>query len=143
MQSAPRPPSARPQRQTNNPLARTTALNFQNQHTGELTGLDKDANQFFLRYAQLFVAFGGNWIARLTVPLNSFQQADGGTKTGRGDSHLFSACLFGTGNPAMSFGISSQITVPCATDDALGAQKWALGLADVLLNAENPMFQWG
>jgi hypothetical protein len=67
--------------QANNPLASTTALNFQNQYTGNLTGIDRDANQFFLRYAQPFQAFGGNWIARLTMPVNTFPQSDGGDET--------------------------------------------------------------
>lgn len=129
--------------QANNPLASTTALNFQNQYTGELTGVGRDANQVFLRYAQPFEAFGGNWIARLTVPVNTFPQADGGDETGLGDVNLFAAYLFDTGNPAVSFGVGPQITVPTATDAALGSEKWSLGFANVLFNASNPTFQWG
>ena len=32
---------------------------------------------------------------------------------------------------------------PTASDDALGAGKWQLGLANVLFNASNKVFQWG
>lgn len=129
--------------QANNPLASSTALNFQNQYTGELTGSGEDANQFFLRYAQPFKAFGGDWIARLTVPLNTFPQVGGGNETGLGDINLFAAYLFDTGNPAVSFGIGPQITMPTATKDEVGSEKWSLGFANVLFNATSSKLQWG
>ncbi len=129
--------------QANNPLANTKALNFQNQYTGELSGTDRDANQFFLRHAQPFSAFGGNWLMRATLPVNTFPQAGGGNETGIGDFNVFAAYLFDTGNPAISFGIGPQITLPTATDDAVGSEKWSVGFANVLFNGTNPKFQWG
>lgn len=129
--------------QANNPLANTKALNFQNQYFGELSGLDEDANQLYLRYAQPFSAFGGNWLMRATLPVNTLPQAGGGHETGIGDFNVFAAYLFDTGNPAISFGIGPQVTIPTATDDALGSEKWSLGFANVLFNATNPKFQWG
>ncbi|MEO9778789.1 MAG: hypothetical protein ABJH07_06615 [Sedimentitalea sp.] len=129
--------------QANNPLANTTALNFQNLYTGELTGSDRDANQFFLRYAKPFSAFGGNWLMRATLPVNTFPDAGGGDTTGIGDFNVFAAYLFDTGNPAISFGIGPQLTMPTATDDMLGTEKWSAGFANVLFNAANPKFQWG
>lgn len=129
--------------QANNPLANTKALNFQNQYTGELSGTDRAANQLFLRYAQPFSAFGGQWLMRATLPVNTFPQASGGDETGLGDLNAFAAYLFDTGNSAISFGVGPQVTIPTATDDAVGSEKWSLGLANVLFNATNPRFQWG
>lgn len=129
--------------QANNPLANTTALNFHNVYTGSLTGTGQTANQFFLRYAQPIEAFGGQWLMRATVPMNSFSQAAGGHETGLGDVNIFAAYLFEMNNPSVSFGFGPQITIPTATDQSLGSDKWSLGFANVLFNASSPRFQWG
>ncbi|WP_223424494.1 hypothetical protein [Tateyamaria pelophila] len=129
--------------QANNPLANTTALTFQNQYTGALTDSDEDANQFFLRYARPFDAFGCTWLMRATVPLNAFPTTGGGSNTGLGDINVFAAYLLDTANPAISFSIGPQITLPTATEDSFGSEKWSLGFANVLFNATNPKFQWG
>jgi hypothetical protein len=128
--------------QANNPLANTTALNFQNQYNA-LTGTNDHANQFLLRYAKPFQAFGGDWLMRATVPLNTFPDTTGGHDTGLGDINVFAAYLFDTGNPAVSFGFGPQITVPTATKDYLGSEKWSLGFANVLFNAASAKFQYG
>lgn len=129
--------------QANNPLANSTALNFQNLYSGELTGTEDDANQFFIRYAQPFSALGGKWLMRATLPVNSFPDVGGGTTTGIGDFNVFAAYLFDTGNPAVSFGFGPQLTAPTASDDAVGSGKWSIGFANVLFNGTNPKFQWG
>lgn len=130
--------------QANNPLANTTAVSFQNQYTGELTGVGESANQFYLRVAQPFSFLGGRWIARATLPVNTFPTApDFDHDTGLGDFNVFAAYLFDVGNPAISFGLGPQITAPTATQDELGSGKWSAGLANVLFNATNPKFQWG
>lgn len=129
--------------QANNPLANSTALNFQTLYTGELTGVDRDANQFFLRYAQPFSALGGRWLMRATLPVNTFPDAGGSDTTGIGDFNVFAAWLFDTGNPAISFGFGPQLTAPTASEDEVGSGKWSLGFANVLFNGANPKFQWG
>lgn len=129
--------------QANNPLANTTALNFQNIYTGELTGTNADTNQFNLRYAKPFSAFGGDWLMRASVPLNSFPDATGSHTTGLGDINVFAAYLFDIGNPAISFGFGPQVTAPTATRSMLGSEKWSLGFANVLFNATSKKFQWG
>nr|WP_299902449.1 hypothetical protein [uncultured Ruegeria sp.] len=128
--------------QANNPLANTMALNFHNQYN-ELTGLGEEANQFFVRYAKPFSAFGGDWLMRATIPLNTFPNGVGGHDTGLGDINVFAAYLLDTGSPAVSFGIGPQITMPTASDDSLGSEKWSLGFANVLFNANSTRFQWG
>jgi len=130
--------------QANNPLANFTALNFQNYYIGELTDPDKDANQFWLRFAKPFSIGRSNWIFRASLPVNSYPVPPNlDTKTGIGDANAFAAYLIDTGNPAVSFGIGPQVTAPTATDDKLGSEKWSLGFANVLFNASSHKFQYG
>lgn len=131
--------------QANNPLANMTAFNLQNYYIGRLTESDgKDANQFWLRFAQPFSLGKSNWLMRASLPINSFPTPpDGGKKTGLGDLNVFAAYLFDTGNPAVSIGFGPQITAPSATDDKLGSEKWSAGLVQVLFNASSPVLQYG
>lgn len=130
--------------QANNPLANFTALNFQNYYIGELTAPDKDANQFWLRYAKPLSIGKTNWIFRASLPVNTFPVAPNQeTKTGLGDFNAFAAYLIDTGDPAVSFGIGPQLTAPTATEDQLGSEKWSAGFANVLFNARSPKFQYG
>ena len=130
--------------QANNPLANMKAFNLQNYYIGELTGFDDDANQFWFRYAQPFKVFSSNWLMRASLPVNTFPTApNGSTKTGLGDLNVFAAYLIDTGQPAISFGIGPQITMPTATKDELGTEKWSAGFANVLFNASSSKFQYG
>ncbi|PZQ46245.1 MAG: hypothetical protein DI556_20910 [Rhodovulum sulfidophilum] len=129
--------------QANNPLANATALNFQTLYTGELTGLDRDANQFYLRYAQPVSALGGKWLMRATVPVNTIPDPTGGQTTGLGDFNVFAAYLIDLGDPEVSFGIGPQLTMPTGDEDAGGSGKWSLGFANVLFDARSKVFQWG
>lgn len=152
--------------QANNPLANMTALNFQNYYIGDLTDVDEDANQFWVRFAKPFSVKETNWILRASLPVNSFPVpsgqddgtsggqfprpgginpalADFDTETGLGDLNVFAAYLFDTGNPAVSFGLGPQLTAPTASEDALGSEKWSVGLMNVLFNGSSPRFQYG
>lgn len=130
--------------QANNPLANMTAFNIQNYYIGELTDRDENANQFWFRYAKPFSIRESNWLLRASLPINSFPtMTDGNTKTGLGDLNLFAAYLIDTGNPAVSFGVGPQLTLPTATSDALGTEKWSAGLVNVLFNANSQRFQYG
>lgn len=129
--------------EANNPLASATALNFQNQYVGDLTGLGRDANALFIRFALPSEIGSTTWITRFTLPIVSVPTPVDETTTALGDLNIFSAYLFDTGNPAVSFGIGPQLTAPTATEDETGSGKWSLGLANVLFNATSPRFQWG
>lgn len=129
--------------QANNPLANVTALNFQNYYFGDLTETDDTANAFDLRFAKPFSLGATNWLMRATLPVNTNPDPDGGNVTGLGDFNLFATYVIDTGNPAVSFGIGPMVVAPTATDDALGAGKWQLGLANVLFNASSKRLQWG
>lgn len=121
-----------------------TAFNLQDYYIGRLTETDKDANQFWLRFAQPFKLLGGDWLVRASLPINSYPAApDGAITTGLGDFNAFAAYLIDTGDPAVSFGFGPQVTAPSATDDALGSGKWSAGFANVLFNAKSKKFQYG
>ena len=130
--------------QANNPLANMTAFNIQDYYIGELTESDDSANQLWLRYAQPFSVAKTNWLLRASLPVNTYPTPpDGGKDTGLGDFNVFAAYLIDTGNPALSFGIGPQLTMPTATDDDLGSEKWSAGFANVLFSAKSPKIQYG
>lgn len=130
--------------QANNPLANFTAFNIHNYYIGELTETDEDANQLWLRYAQPFSLGSTDWLMRASLPINSFPTPPNqDTETGLGDLNLFAAYLIDTGDPAISFGVGPQLTIPTASDEALGSEKWSAGLVNVLFNASSPQFQYG
>ncbi len=130
--------------QANNPLANMVAFNVQNYYIGELTETDENANQFWLRYAQPFKLGKTQWLARASLPVNSFPTPpDLSHETGLGDFNIFAAYLFDTPNPAVSIGLGPQLTAPTASDEALGSEKWSAGLAHVLFDGRNKKFQYG
>jgi hypothetical protein len=130
--------------QANNPLANSTAFNLQNYYIGELTEPDKAANQFWLRYARPFQLGETNWLLRASLPVNTYPVGPNfGNQTGLGDLNVFAAYLIDTGNPAISFGVGPQATLPTASEDGLGSDKYSLGLVNVLFDASSPKFQYG
>ena len=130
--------------QANNPLANMTAFNIHHYYVGEITDSDHDSNQLWLRYAKPFSVGESNWLMRASLPINSFPVGrNGATETGLGDFNIFASYLFDTDNPAVSFGVGPQLTVPTATEDALGSEQWSAGLASVMFNASSPKLQWG
>ena len=138
------PTSAADVSQANNPLANFTAFNVHNYYIGELTGTDKYADQFWMRFARPFSLGQANWLMRASLPVNTYPVPPGmDHQTGLGDLNVFAAYLIDTGNPALSVGIGPQITVPTGTDDALGSGKWSAGLVHTLFDASSPKFQYG
>ena len=129
--------------QANNPLANFKAFNMQNYYMGELTDSDKDANSFWLRYAQPLKIGDSQWLMRASLPFNSFPDLDGGKKHGVGDFNIFAAKIIDIGKPGVSFGVGPQLTLPTATDELLGSEKWSGGFANVLFDARSKVFQYG
>jgi len=129
--------------QANNPLANLTALNLQNYHIPELSGSDENANQFWVRYAQPFEAFGGDWLLRASMPVSRFPTGVNQSESGLGDSNVFATYLFDTGNPAVSFGAGPLLGIPTATDDAIGNDQWSLGAAAIYFDGSDKQVQWG
>jgi hypothetical protein len=130
--------------QANNPLANFTAFNIHNYYIGELTEPDERANQFWLRYAQPLTIGETKWIMRASLPINTFPVAPSlDHETGLGDLNIFAAWLIDIGKPGVTFGFGPQITVPTATKDELGSEKWSPGFVNTLFNATSPKFQYG
>ncbi len=130
--------------QANNPLANMTAFNIQDYYIGELTESDDSANQLWFRYAQPFSVARTNWLMRASLPVNTYPTPpDGDQDTGLGDFNVFAAYLIDLGDPALSFGIGPQLTMPTATDDDLGTEKWSAGFANVLFSAKSAKIQYG
>lgn len=58
--------------QANNPLANMTAFNMQNYYIGDVSGTDKDANQFWFRYATPYSLGHSYWLLRASLPINTY-----------------------------------------------------------------------
>ncbi len=130
--------------QANNPLANMTAFNIHNYYIGDLTGSDEDANQVWLRYAKPFTIGESNWLLRASLPINTYpHNLIGGHETDVGDLNLFAAYMIDVGNPAISFGIGPQLTLPTATGGLIDSGKYSAGLVNVLFNASSPKYQYG
>ncbi len=130
--------------QANNPLANMKAFNLHNYYIGDTTVSGYDANQLWMRYAQPFSLGKSAWLMRASLPINSFPtRENGGWETGLGDFNIFAAWLIPSKDPAISFGIGPQITVPTATDETLGSGKWSAGFANVLFDARSKVVQYG
>lgn len=130
--------------QANNPLANMTAFNIQNYYIGNLTGVDENANQAWLRYAQPFSIGESLWLLRASLPVNTFPvPPNANHKTGLGDFNAFASYLFETKNPAVSVGVGPQLTFPSATESFLGSEKWSAGLAHILFDGRSKRFQYG
>ena len=129
--------------QANNPLANFKALNLQNYYIGEFTENNQDANTAWLRYAQPLTIGDSQWLMRASLPFKSFPDPSGGKTHGLGDFNIFAAKIIDVGKPGLSFGIGPQVTLPTATDDVLGSEKWSGGFANVLFDARSALFQYG
>lgn len=130
--------------QANNPLANFTAFNLHDYYIGEVTETDTDANQFWARFAKPFSISSSKWLMRASLPVNTFPVARAfDHQTGLGDLNVFAAWLIDTGNPAISFGVGPQVTAPTASKDALGSEKWSVGVVNTLFNSKSPKLQYG
>lgn len=137
-------PPANDVAQANNPLANASAFNVHNYYIGEVTGTNEPGNQFWLRFAKPFSIGETNWLMRASLPVLTYPVLpDFDHKTGLGDFNAFAAYLVDVGNPAISFGVGPLISVPTASDDALGTGKWSAGVVNVLFNATSPTFMYG
>jgi hypothetical protein len=133
--------------QANNPLADMTALNFHNYYIPKLTDAPADAylNNAWIRFAKPFVK--GRLLLRLSVPLNTVGTPDPNTNqvasvNGLGDINAFVSYNF-ISKPTATVGIGPLLSVPSATDNVLGTEKWQGGFAFVAFIARSPVFQFG
>ena len=131
--------------QANNPLLRAKAFNMHDYYVGNLTDIDEDANQFWLRYAAPFSIGDTKWLMRASLlTLNTVPAApEFEHETGLGDFNVFAAYQMDVGTPGVSFGVGPLLNIPTASEDATGSGKWSAGIANVLFSARSPKFQYG
>lgn len=129
-------------KQANNPLASFTTLNIQNYYISELDETDGTANTFWIRYAQPFKLFKGEWLLRASLPLNRVP-TPAGSESGLGSINAFAAYLFKMKNPAITFGAGPLAAFPTGTGGVPGNDTWDLGAAVVLFDARSNLIQWG
>ena len=131
--------------QANNPLLQAKAFNLHDYYIGDLTDIDEDANQFWLRFAMPFSIGDTKWLMRAsllavnTVPAPPELEHE----TGLGDFNVFAAYQMDVGIPGISFGFGPLLNIPTASEDATGSGKWSAGIANVLFSAQSPKFQYG
>ncbi|WP_237170048.1 hypothetical protein [Pandoraea faecigallinarum] len=121
---------------SNNPLNLAASFNIQNFYTPSLFGTGGHTNDLLLRPT---IPFGPNGfvpvpqIFRVTVPVSTRPDPNGGYNTGLGDVNLFDIFLVHSGETEI--GIGPLVTLPTATDRTLGSGKWQAGLSAVVVNA--------
>jgi hypothetical protein len=79
--------------QANNPLLRAKAFNVHDYYIGDLTDIDEDANQFWLRFAMPFSIGDTKWLMRASLlAVNTVPAApELEHETGLGDFNVFAA----------------------------------------------------
>ena len=87
--------------QANNPLLRAKAFNMHDYYVGNLTDIDEDANQFWLRYAAPFSIGDSKWLMRASLlAINTVPAApELEHETGLGDFNVFAAYQMNVGVP--------------------------------------------
>ena len=130
------PQSAEDLNKSNSPLNPAPGANIQNYWTPDFYDTDARANDLLLRGTLPLAPMGFvsvPQLIRLTVPVSTRPDPDGGYSTGLGDINLFDIFLLKTG--ATSFGAGPLLTLPTASEDELGTGKWQAGVAAVAVNA--------
>ncbi len=115
---------------SNNPLNPSPAVNIQDYSTPDIYGSDAHTNDVLLR-GTLPIRPGVipfPQIVRVTAPISTRPDPDGGYTTGIGDVNIFDILLLGK-SAGFEFGAGPLITVPTAVEDELGSSKWQAGVA--------------
>jgi hypothetical protein len=122
----------------NDPTASLMSVQIQNLYSGSHHNLEhEDSNTILLRPAVPFKTGDLNHIARATVPIVTGSPSG---KTGLGDAVLFDLIVFNQSKGR--WGVGPVMLLPTATNNALGAEKWALGPALGFVVQETG-FIWG
>ena len=123
----------------NNPLAPITAINFQNYAIPSIYGVDDaPANSLLLRP----VIATERFIFRGTLPVSTVPTGDIDPVSGLGDFNAFLAILLPSAG-GWQLGVGPLVSMPTATDEALGTGKWQLGLSAVGVKNITPTFLGG
>jgi hypothetical protein len=113
----------------NNPLAKANSFGFQNYYAPALFGVPgQSVNTFMIRP----VVVTPRLIMRATVPLMTVPTLKA-PMSGMGDINIFATYVWFFPKSYTDFGIGPIVVLPSATDSILGAGKYQLGVAAVLV----------
>ena len=120
------------------PTASLMSLQIQDIYTGSFHNLDNEiGNTVLLRSAVPFQTGSLNHIARATLPIVTDSPSG---ESGLSDLVLFDLIVF---NESWGrWGVGPVLLAPTASDEKLGAEKWAIGPAFGFV-ARNPGLMWG
>ncbi len=120
------------------PTASLMSLQIQDIYTGSFHNLDNESgNTVLLRSAVPFQTGSLNHIARATLPIVTDSPSG---ESGLSDLVLFDLIVF---NESWGrWGVGPVLLAPTASDEKLGAEKWAIGPAFGFV-ARNPGLMWG
>ncbi len=122
----------------NDPTASLMSVQIQNIYAGAYHNLDdENANTVLLRAALPFELGGMKNIARGTLPIITNSPSG---KSGVGDLVLFDLIVFD--RSWGRWGLGPVMLFPAASNDALGAEKWAIGPA-IGFVAQSKKLLWG
>ena len=68
------------------------------------------------------------------MPVSTRPGPNGGNTTGLADVNLFDIFVLGQTAGGVGYGAGPLVTVPTASDDALGSGKWQAGFAGMLVH---------
>ncbi|MFZ0613034.1 MAG: hypothetical protein WAM73_12405 [Desulfobacterales bacterium] len=122
----------------NDPTASLMNIQIQNVYTGDYHNLDDESgNAILLRSAVPFETGPLSHIARATLPIVTSSPSG---ESGLGDLTLFDLIVFE--QPWGRWGVGPVMLFPTATEDELGAEKWAIGPA-IGFAARSKKLLWG
>jgi hypothetical protein len=125
--------------EANNPLTPKVTINFQDYFVTDINGVpNKYANQFLLRGLIPSDLFGAPQLFRFTLPIATAPEFPHGSVTGLGDLTLMDLFVFPKVGD-VTFAGGPLVVIPTATDDLLGAGKWQVGGAGVIIAPQS----WG
>lgn len=124
----------------NNPLTPKITINFQDYYIPSFIGApgDPEANQFLLRGLIPSDMWGLPQLLRFTLPVATSPDTPSGYVTGLGDLTLMDIFILPK-HGEVTFGAGPLIVLPTATDTSLGAGKWQIGAAGVVVAPQS----WG
>lgn len=124
----------------NNPLTPKITVNFHDYYVPGLidTPGDPETNQFLLRGLIPSDMWGLPQLLRFTLPIATAPDVPTGYVTGLGDLTLMDLFILPK-HGDVTFGAGPLIVLPTATDTSLGAGKWQIGAAGVIVAPQ----RWG
>jgi hypothetical protein len=119
---------------SNNPLTKAIGVSIQDYYSPEVYGIDQTINDALFR--GIFPIEAGSipvaQIVRVTVPISTRPDGDGDYVTGFGDTNVLD--FFLVGDPGgVEIGVGPQLTIPTATSDFIGTDKWQAGLGAIAI----------